>query len=138
MPEMTAEQIAEYEQLKAAQGAQAGAPSVAATPAAIPSAPAGASGFGTQPPVAQGAGFGASAAPACGVVSLSVPVTITSPDGSQDVGCYIALAPEAARDPVGAIQALAQAGWKIRTWQPKGQGFGGGYGSRGQGNSRRW
>ena len=87
-----------------------------------------------QQPMAAASGGWAQPQPtqALPITGISIPVKIDTPLGSVRVDLHMPA--ECGQSPqaiMGAIQALAQAGYPIDAWKPKEQGWGGGDGGNG-------
>lgn len=106
----------------------------------------------TQPPAGAqaAAGWAQAQQPALPITGISIPIKVETPIGSVRVDLH--LPAECGQSPqalLGAIQALAQAGFPVDAWQSRGgQGGGwggnsggyggGGYGGNRNGYGRRW
>jgi hypothetical protein len=66
-----------------------------------------------------------------GASGLLIPITIPTPEG--EATCYLQFGPEAAANPGAVIMGLMQAGWPVKVWRPKQNGYGGGGGGGGYG-----
>lgn len=68
------------------------------------------------------------------ITGISIPVKVETPIGNVRV--YLHLPAECGQSPqalMGAIQAIANAGYQLDVWKPKDQGWGNGSGSGGSG-----
>lgn len=83
---------------------------------------------------AQAGGWAQQQPAALQITGISIPIKVETPMGSVRVDLH--LPAECGQSPqaiMGAIQALATAGYPVDAWQPKSQGWGGGGGNSGGG-----